>query len=44
VRGFALANLFLIAAWFGVAVLLLREYGRIMRKRVEAAAGGPVPA
>jgi AAA family ATP:ADP antiporter len=40
-RGFALANLVLIAAWLAVAVLLLREYGRIMRKRVEAAAGGP---
>ncbi len=38
-RGFALANLILIAAWLAVAVLLLREYGRIMRKRVEVAAG-----
>jgi AAA family ATP:ADP antiporter len=38
-RGFAFANVVLIAAWFGVAVLLLREYGRILRKRVEAAAG-----
>jgi AAA family ATP:ADP antiporter len=40
-RGFALANLVLIAAWLAVASLLLREYGRIMRRRVEAAAGGP---
>ena len=38
-RGFALANLILIAAWLAVAVLLLREYGRIMRKRVDAVAG-----
>jgi len=40
-RGFALANLLLVAAWLVVAVLLLQEYGRIMRKRVEAVAGGP---
>ncbi len=40
-RGFAFANLVLIAAWLAVAFLLLREYGRIMRQRVEAAAGGP---
>ena len=40
-RGFALANLLLVAAWLVVAVLLLQEYGRIMRKRVDAAAGGP---
>jgi AAA family ATP:ADP antiporter len=44
-RGFAAANLVLIAAWLGVAGLLLREYGRIMRKRVEARAGElPEPA
>jgi AAA family ATP:ADP antiporter len=40
IRGFAFANLLLIAAWFAVAVLLLREYGSIMRRRVEAAAVG----
>jgi hypothetical protein len=34
----------LVAAWLAVAFLLLREYGVVMRKRVEAAAGGPVPA
>jgi AAA family ATP:ADP antiporter len=39
-RGFAFVNLLLIAAWFAVAVRLLREYGRIMRSRVEAAAAG----
>ncbi len=43
-RGFAITNLVLIAAWFAVALLLLREYGRIMRRRVEAAAGGPPPS
>jgi AAA family ATP:ADP antiporter len=47
-RGFAVANLILIAGWFAVALLLLREYGRIMRQRVETAAGGaphaPQPA
>jgi AAA family ATP:ADP antiporter len=40
VRGFALANVVLVAAWLVVAVLLLREYGVVMRKRVEAAAAG----
>jgi AAA family ATP:ADP antiporter len=44
VRGFSIANLVLIAAWLGVAVLLLREYGAIMRRRVEAAAAGELPA
>ena len=39
-RGFALANVFLTLAWLAVAFLLLREYGVIMRKRVEAAAEG----
>lgn len=39
VRGFALTNLVLIAVWFAVALLLLPEYGLILRKRVEAAAG-----
>jgi AAA family ATP:ADP antiporter len=44
-RGFAVANVVLTAAWLGVAFLLLGEYGRVMRKRVEAAAGGlPGPA
>ena len=38
-RGFAMVNLVLIVAWLAVALLLLREYGRIMRKRVEVAAG-----
>jgi AAA family ATP:ADP antiporter len=37
-RHFAFVNLLLIAAWFAVAFLLLREYGRIMRRRVEAVA------
>jgi ATP:ADP antiporter, AAA family len=40
-RGFAITNLVLIAAWLAVAFVLLREYGRIMRQRVEVAAGGP---
>jgi AAA family ATP:ADP antiporter len=40
VRGFALVNVVLVAAWLVVAVLLLREYGVVMRKRVEAAAAG----
>ena len=40
-RGFAFANLVLIGAWLAAAFPLLREYGRIMRQRVEAAAGGP---
>jgi ATP:ADP antiporter, AAA family len=39
-RGFALANVGLTLAWLAVAFLLLREYGVIMRKRVEAAAEG----
>jgi len=39
VKGFAVANLVLIALWLAVALRLLREYGVIMRKRVEAAAG-----
>jgi hypothetical protein len=43
-RGFAFANLVLIAAWLGAASLLLREYGGIMRQRVEAAAGGAPPS
>ncbi len=43
-RNFAFVNLLLIAAWFAVALLLLREYGRIMRQRVEAAAGVAPPA
>ncbi|HSF19354.1 MAG TPA: Npt1/Npt2 family nucleotide transporter [Vicinamibacteria bacterium] len=38
-RGFALVNLVLITAWLAVALLLLKEYGRILRKRVDAAAG-----
>jgi AAA family ATP:ADP antiporter len=38
VRGFAVANLLLIAAWFAVAIALLRQYGIVMRGRVEAAA------
>jgi AAA family ATP:ADP antiporter len=37
-RNFAFVNLLLIAVWFAVAFLLLREYGRIMRRRVEAVA------
>jgi AAA family ATP:ADP antiporter len=41
VRGFAIANVLLIGAWFAVALQLLREYGRVMRTRVEAAAGAP---
>jgi hypothetical protein len=40
-RGFGYTNLVLIAAWLAAAFLLLRQYGRIMRQRVEAAAGGP---
>jgi AAA family ATP:ADP antiporter len=39
-RGFALANVVLVGAWLAVAALLLREYGVVMRKRVEAAAAG----
>ena len=38
VRGFALANLGLIAAWLPVAFLLLQQYGVVMRSRVEGAA------
>ena len=41
VKGFAVANLVLIALWLSVALQLLREYGRVMRSRVEAAAGAP---
>jgi len=41
VRGFAFVNVLLIGAWFAVALLLLRQYGVVMRSRVEAAAGGP---
>ncbi len=44
VKGFALVNLLLIAAWLAVAVFLLREYGAVMRQRVEAAAAGAPPA
>jgi AAA family ATP:ADP antiporter len=44
VRGFAVANIVLVAAWLLVAVWLLREYGVIMRKRVEAAAAGETVA
>jgi ATP:ADP antiporter, AAA family len=40
VRGFAVVNLVLIAAWLAVAFRLLNEYGIIMRKRVDAAAAG----
>jgi AAA family ATP:ADP antiporter len=40
VRGFAVANVVLVGAWLGVATLLLREYGMIMRERVEASAAG----
>jgi len=40
VQSFALVNVFLVAAWLGVAALLLREYGVIMRERVEASAAG----
>jgi AAA family ATP:ADP antiporter len=44
-RGFAVTNVVLIAAWLATAFLLLREYGRVMRKRVEARAGElPEPA
>ena len=39
-RGFAVANLVLVALWLAVATLLLREYGLVMRRRVEAAAEG----
>ena len=42
VKGFALVNVLMIAGWLAVAFLLLREYGVVMRKRVEAAAGEPV--
>jgi AAA family ATP:ADP antiporter len=40
VRGFAIGNVLLIVGWFTVALLLLREYGIVMRSRVEAAAAG----
>jgi ATP:ADP antiporter, AAA family len=40
VRGFALANVGLVVIWLAVAFLLLREYGVLMRKRVDAAAEG----
>jgi ATP:ADP antiporter, AAA family len=40
VRGFALANVGLIVAWLTIAFLLLREYGAVMRRRVDAAAEG----
>jgi AAA family ATP:ADP antiporter len=43
VKGFAIANVALTAVWLGVAFLLLREYGVIMRKRVEAAAEVELP-
>ena len=39
-RGFAVVNVLLIAAWLAVAFALLREYGVIMRRRVDAAAEG----
>jgi len=39
VRGFAVVNLVLIGAWLALALAILRQYGRIMRQRVEAAAG-----
>jgi AAA family ATP:ADP antiporter len=43
VTGFAFVNLGLIGLWLLVAFLLLREYGAIMRSRVDsAAAGAPV--
>ena len=44
VRGFAVANVLLVVAWLAVALLLLREYGVVMRKRVEAAAAGETKA
>jgi AAA family ATP:ADP antiporter len=44
VKGFAVANLALIALWLAVALRLLRQYGVVMRKRVEAAAAGETPA
>jgi AAA family ATP:ADP antiporter len=44
VRGFALTNLLLIAAWLAIAALLLGEYGVVMRRRVDAAAAGTPPA
>jgi AAA family ATP:ADP antiporter len=43
VKGFAIANLVLIALWLLVAFRLLRQYGIIMRSRVEAAAAGQPP-
>jgi AAA family ATP:ADP antiporter len=44
VKGFALVNVLMIAVWLAVAALLLREYGVVMRKRVEAAAGADATA
>ncbi len=41
VRGFALGNVVLMGAWLRSRSSLLREYGVVMRSRVEAAAGGP---
>jgi AAA family ATP:ADP antiporter len=44
VRGFAAGNVILVVVWLVVAFLLLRQYGVIMRSRVElAAAGQPLP-
>jgi AAA family ATP:ADP antiporter len=44
VRGFAVGNVILVSVWLVVAFLLLRQYGIIMRSRVEAAAAGrPLP-
>jgi len=44
VKGFALVNVLMIAGWLAVAFLLLREYGVVMRKRVDAAAGAEATA
>jgi AAA family ATP:ADP antiporter len=39
-RGFAAGNVILVSVWLVVAFRLLRQYGIIMRSRVEAAAAG----
>jgi AAA family ATP:ADP antiporter len=39
-RGFAAGNVILVSVWLVVAFQLLRQYGIIMRSRVEAAAAG----
>lgn len=44
-RGFAVANVLLVVLWLALAFGLLKQYGRVLRKRVETAAGGaPEPA